>query len=65
MVGSCVSTVGVAISYVVLIRVGGVHGPWETSLSRDVGTSALRLRCTVPRYVLAKYDRGSGVRLTT
>ena len=65
VVGTCVSTVGDAISDAVLTRTGGVHRPLETSLSRDVGTSDLRLRRTVPRSVLTKYDRGSGVRPTT
>ena len=65
VVGTCVSTVGVAISDVVLIRAGGVQRRLESSVSCDVGTSTLRLRLTDPRSVLTKYDRGSGVRLTT
>ena len=65
VVGTCVSTVGVAISDVVLTRAGGVQRRLESSLSCDVGTSALRLRRTVPRSVLTKYDLGSSVRLTT
>ena len=63
--GGCISTVGVVISDVALTRAGGVSRPLETSVSRDVGTSALRLRRIVPISVLTKYDRGSGVRLTT
>ena len=47
MVGSCISTVGVAISDVVMTRVGGVHRQLESSQSRDVGTSALPLRSTI------------------
>ena len=59
VVGIFVSTVGVAISDVVLTRAGGVHRRLESSLSRDVGTSAVRLQRIVPRSVLTKYDRGS------
>ena len=65
VVGACVSRVGVAISDVVLTRAGGVQRRLDSSLSCDVGTSALQLRRTVLRSVLTKYDRGSGVRLTT
>ena len=65
VVGSCVSTVGVAISDVVLTHTGGVQRCVDSSQSRDVGTSSLRLRGTVPRSDLTKYDRGSSVRLTT
>ena len=65
VVCNCVSTGGVAISDVVLTRAGGVQLQLETSLSRDVGTSVLPFRSTVPRSVLTKYDRGSCVLLTT
>ena len=67
VVGRCVSTVGVAISDVVLTHTGGVQRRVDSSQSRDVGTStsSLRLRGTVPRSDLTKYDRGSSVRLTT
>ena len=41
MVGTCVSTVGVAISDVVLTRAGGVQRRLESSLSWDVGTLEL------------------------
>ena len=51
MVGTCVSTVGVAISDVVLTRAGGVQRRLESSLSCDVGTSALQLRPIVPMSV--------------
>ena len=63
--GTCVSTVGVVTSDVVLIRAGGVQRLLVSSLSCDVGTSTLWLRRIVPRSVLTKYDRGSGVRFTT
>ena len=65
VVGSCVSTVGDAISDVVLTHTGGVQRRVDSSQSRDVGTSSLRLRGTVSRSDLTKYDRGSSVRLTT
>ena len=68
VVGTCVSTVGVAISDVVLscrrcptTRLRRL----VSSLSCDVGTNALRLRRIVSRSVLTKYARDSGVRLAT
>ena len=47
VVGTCVSNIGVATSDAMLTRAGGAQQRLVSSLSCDVGTSALRLRRTV------------------